>query len=884
MSYFKTKDYQQQVLDSVIDYFKACHEQKSPSNAFYSKTGVAYQALKGFDKEMPYFCLRVPTGGGKTWLGAKSVALINRHFLRETEHSVILWLVPKNQIREQTLKGFKDREHPLYAALSEAGAFEVLNLDEAKRITPATLNTSTVIIVSTYQAFQVKEEEGRKVYESSGALMGNFDDITNEQLSQILDEDGAKVYSLANVLALRRPFIIIDEAHNNKTPLAFETLAKFNPSGIMELTATPDMVKTPSNVLHSVSAVELKKQQMIKLPVLLGRQSNWQQCLADGIKCREDLQVLANKEYQQGEKYLRPIVLIQAEAKSATKSTLDVQTVKNELITNHNIPETEIIIATGDEKGLTAIAADYPELGIMDKNCPVKFVITQQALAEGWDCSFAYVLISMANLHSSTAVEQLLGRILRQPNATWRPTLELNQSYAFVVSHSFQDTANALRDSLVNGSGFERKAVGEFVKPFDPKQFNVSQYQDRKIKPIEIALTEKPALTELSKPLKEKVAWNDITQVLTITAPLTPEDTEDLKTVVQDSTAKIHIEKAAEESRLAIEHFRTPAEKGIRFRVPQLAVCIQGELQLFDDPTSLNYVWDLSRHDAKPLENYLSEIKKALEGSDGGLIDITDEGKVAIAFMRNLQRSLELTYKPEHWDNAKLAVWLCKNLHDETLTNTSKQAFVMGWLHSLLEKFTLAQINQQKFLIRDLLERHINALRNEVIAGAYQATLFESESPSVDDNYFFEFPQFYSPTKYYYGSKYGHYVFEHHYYGQMGDFDSKEEFECACYLDQLAAKKKIQFWVRNLVNNTGAFFLQKANGRFFPDFISVLPNESILIIEYKGLNGWANAEDDRDIGQLWASLSNGKCEFIMVNKKDWHLIDAVAEKHGLAEQ
>ena len=99
---------------------------------------------------------------------------------------------------------------------------------------------------------------------------------------------------------------------------------------------------------------------------------------------------------------------------------------------------------------------------------------------------------------------------------------------------------------------------------------------------------------------------------------------------------------------------------------------------------SNNYVWDLSRHDAKPLENYLSEIKKALEGSDGGLIDITDEGKVAIAFMRNLQRSLELTYKPEHWDNAKLAVWLCKNLHDETLTNTSKQAFVMGWLHSLL--------------------------------------------------------------------------------------------------------------------------------------------------------------------------------------------------------
>ena len=888
MSSFKAKDYQDEVLDSVIDYFKACHEdeKKSPSNAFRNKTRVAYQALKGFHEEMPYFCLRVPTGGGKTWIGAKSVAIINRHFLRETEHSVILWLVPSNQIREQTLKGFKDREHPLYAALSEAGAFEVLSLDEAKTVTPATLNTATVIIVATRQAFQVKNENDRKAYEQNGALMGHFDNLTREQESEVT-EDGVIVQSFVNALKLRRPFIIVDEAHNNRAELAFETLAKFNPSGIMELTATPDMIKTPSNVLHSVSAVELKKQQMIKLPVLLGRQSNWQQCLADGIKCREDLQVLANKEYQQGAKYLRPIVLIQAEAKSAIKSTLDVQAVKNELITNHNIPETEIVIATGDEKGLMAIAADYPALGIMDKNCPVKFVITQQALAEGWDCPFAYVLISMANLHSSTAVEQLLGRILRQPNATWRPTAELNQSYAFVVSHSFQDTANALCDSLVNGAGFERKAVGEFVKPFDPNQFDVSQYQDRKIAPIEISLTEKPALSELSKPLKEKVAWNEITKVLTITAPLTPEDTEDLKTIVQDNAAKIHIEKAAEESRLAVEHLKTPAENGIRFRVPQLAVCIQGELQLFDDPTSLDYVWDLSRHNAKPFENDLSKIKTALEGY-GGLtdaIDITDAGKVSLAgkqdieFMRNLQRSLELTYKPEHWDNAKLAVWLCKNLHDEMITNVSKQAFVMGWLHSLLEKFTLAQINQQKFLIRDLLERHINTLRNEVISGAYQVTLFESESPSVDDNYFFEFPQFYSPTKYYDG----HYSFKHHYYGQIGDFDSKEEFECACYLDQLAAKKKIQFWVRNLVNNTGAFFLQKANGRFYPDFICVLPNESILIVEYKGEYGWKNAEDDRDIGQLWTTLSNGKCEFIMVNKKDLYLIDTVVEKHGLTE-
>ena len=129
------------------------------------------------------------------------------------------------------------------------------------------------------------------------------------------------------------------------------------------------------------------------------------------------------------------------------------------------------------------------------------------------------------------------------------------------------------------------------------------------------------------------------------------------------------------------------------------------------------------------------------------------------------------------------------------------------------------------------------------------------------------------------GGKYGHYSFEHHYYGEIGDFDSKEEFECACYIDQLAAKKKIKFWLRNLVRKElCSFFLQKADGRFYPDFICVLPDDSILIVEYKGKNAWNDAEDDRLIGGLWASLSSGSCQFVMVTDKKFNQIDAVIEK------
>lgn len=129
MNYFEPKDYQKQVLYSISQYFEMCRELKDPNLAFYKMTGVSYQPLKGFVEGMSYFCLRVPTGGGKTWLAATSIQLIN-HWLLHTEHSVILWLVPSNQIKEQTLQGLKDREHPLHAALLTVGAMTVLSLDK----------------------------------------------------------------------------------------------------------------------------------------------------------------------------------------------------------------------------------------------------------------------------------------------------------------------------------------------------------------------------------------------------------------------------------------------------------------------------------------------------------------------------------------------------------------------------------------------------------------------------------------------------------------------------------------------------------------------------------------------------------------------------------
>jgi type III restriction enzyme len=889
MSAFIPKQYQQSVLESVERYFRETRRVGDANKAFYDVTldlwgtGSAYRPIDGFDPAMPYFCLRIPTGGGKTWLAAKSVARANRHLLRSA-FSVIVWLVPSTAIREQTLRALRDRAHPYHAALREAGPLTVLTLGEAMSVTRATLESATTVIVSTVQAFRREDTEGLKVYDSNGALMSHFEHLEQAQRAGLKrDESGAAVCSLANVLRLRRPFLIVDEAHNNRTPLSFATFANFRPSGIMELTATPDTEETPSNVLHSVSAAELKAENMIKLPIRLETEGDWQKCLAYAIDSRDQLQAAADAERRQGAAYLRPLVLIQAEPRRKGVATRDVDAVRRELVENQNVPEAQIIIATGETRGLEAIETEYAH-GIADAQCPVKYVITQRALAEGWDCPSAYVLVSMAELHSSTAVEQLLGRILRQPDACARASELLNQSYAFVVSRDFGQTASALRDRLVDGAGFERREVGEFVAARKDQQarLDLSARPGKvAVTPITVALAAPLALRGIGKSVRNKFEWDRKTSTLTITAPLTEDETAAVQAGATQADDKQAIAAAAEKCRASVEMFRTPAEQGERLTVPQMALRIQGQLQLFDDPEVLDYPWELSSYDADPTGMQIDALN-GNRAAEGGEIDIdTESGKVTTRFITDLQRDLGLSYRPEHWDETWLATWLASNLPETAITHASKRAFVAHWLRRLLEtpEFDLARVNRQKFLIRTLLEARVRELRQTAVEQAYQATLFGDDAGdrvAVGEDYTFAFnPQGYAPSHDYDPGAYGSFDFRKHYYGRIGSFDSKEEFECACKLDRWAQAGRMQFWVRNLVRKEGcSFFLQKANGRFYPDFLCKLNDGTILVVEYKGADRWTAAQDDRDIGNLWASLSGGHCRFVMVRNRQWEEIES----------
>ena len=455
------KEYQERTLETLTEYYQKCLQYENANTAFYELTQRPYAAVDGLPG-MPYVCLRLPTGGGKTFVACHAVSITASELLK-TDSPIVLWLVPSNAIRDQTLKALKEPDHPYRDAFRSAGHnVDIRTVGDALHLQPHILNTKTTIIVSTMQAFRVEDTDGRKVYEDSGALMGHFTHLSDDILSELESDNGKPAYSLANLLCVKRPLVIVDEAHNARTSLSFETLARFNPSAIIEFTATPAMEENRSNVLYTVSAAELQAEDMIKMPILLETKPDWKRLLAAAIAQRNVLEIEAEKEREDTSEYIRPVMLIQAQPRRKDQETLTVEVVERCLLEEHNIPEDQIARATGEDKGLDNVDINDPE-------CPIRYVITVQALREGWDCPFAYVLCSVAEMRSSTAVEQILGRVMRLPKAQRKKQESLNSAYAFVASQNFYKTASALADGLVQ-NGFDKQAAADLICPPDEQQ------------------------------------------------------------------------------------------------------------------------------------------------------------------------------------------------------------------------------------------------------------------------------------------------------------------------------------------------------------------------------------------------------------------------------
>jgi type III restriction enzyme len=857
------KSFQSTALDTLASFLERARTLANPEQAFIEnwrnrespQTPPAYRTMPGLPG-VPNVCLRLPTGGGKTLLAAHTVAIAGRHYL-EREFPVVLWMVPTNTIRVQTAEALKKPDHPYRAALDDAfeGRVSVFDAAEIAQIRPQDLTERVTVIVITIQSLRTTNTDGRKAYAHSENFEPHFAHIPTDTLGLERSEDGRIKFSFVNLMAFHRPLVIVDEAHKAGTNLSFEMLAALRPACIVEFTATPNTdPSTGSNVLYRASAAQVKGAQMIKLPIVLIEHPDWRAAVHDAIDTRARLAETALAD----SRYIRPLTLFQAQDKG---QEVTVEVLKQYLIENENIPAEKIAVATGAQRELDS-------LNLFDPSCSVDFIITVEALKEGWDCSFAYVLCSVANIGSATDIEQLLGRVLRMPYAEERSQPALNRAYTHVSSPRFGEGAKKLTDTLVQKMGFEPDEAASVVEQRQPTLpgLDPSGHLFNQEPVLLETLDSAPSLFGLDDEVIERVqivTREDGTVIVTVKGDI-PHELEQRLIGSMKTEGQERVRQAVKRHRIAHRNSSSPDTRGEKFPVPRLFLEVQGELELAEKEIILDLGgWSLN--------NYAAELSTAEfsihETAERWEVDLRGEKIVYSHIEQNTQ--LEIGLLKLDWTDLQLSRWLDKECRQADITQPLLLEFCRKIVAHLTTTRGLAfnELLRFKFQLAKAVQQKISFYRQQAFAANYQNFLFGSEA-SVTTSFSsgFAFDNRSYPAAWFYS---GAMQFKKHFFGSIGELkQSGEEFECAKLLE---AAPQVKFWIRNLAQHPDtSFWLQTSTDRFYPDFVAMLQDGRIFVVEYKG-EPYVTNDDSREktnVGELWASKSNGQGLFLMAQLQD----------------
>lgn len=452
----------------------------------WEKAGVGRMYLKkrdGLQRPLPSFCLKIPTGGGKTFLAVKTIDLVQSIY-RQRQTGLVVWIVPTQQIYQQTLLRLRDRDDPYRQHLDIMSAGRTLILEKTDAFTLQDMEERLAVLLLMLPSASRANKEALRMFRDSGAFQTFFPSDEDKQghakllertpnLETFENADpfwGRQVKtSLGNTIRLLEPLIILDEGHKAYGAIAQDTLRNLNPCMIVELSATPPK---GANKLVEISGKELHQEEMIKLDlhVVNKASNNWRDTIRAAMARRDDLEEKARAYEANSNVYICPICLIQVERTG--KEQRDGKRIHSEDVR-------EYLIGQGVPKdGIAVKSAELNELkdfenvgGLLSRDCPIRYIITKHALQEGWDCSFAYVLAILTNPHSKTALTQLVGRILRQPYARKTHVLDLDESYVYCFQR------NKVMDEI--REGFDREGLqdlqGRVVK--DAKDLQGSETQ-----------------------------------------------------------------------------------------------------------------------------------------------------------------------------------------------------------------------------------------------------------------------------------------------------------------------------------------------------------------------------------------------------------------------
>ncbi len=475
----KLKEYQERALRQVKAYLEqlAVWRPKSRQEGEWlfdfaekawekAEVGCAYWKRKdGLGRPLPVFCLKIPTGGGKTLLAVECVGLV-QNLYRRRQTGLVVWVVPTLQIYRQTLLALKDREHPYRQHLDVVSANRTMILERTDAFTPQDVDEQLVVLLLMLPAAARANKEALRMFRDSGAFAAFFpSEEEKDRHAELLqrapnletfEEEGGYwgrlvKTSLGNTIRLLEPLIILDEGHKAYSEMAQATLRGLNPSMIIELSATPPK---EANNLVVITGDDLLKEEMIKLDLHIVNKSNthWRDTMRAAMQRRAELEEKAREYQSRTNVFIRPMCLIQVERTGREQrdgKMIHAEDVREYLL-RQGVPKDQIAVKTSEVDEIR----DFDDIGgLLAADCPVRFIITKQALQEGWDCPFAYVLTILTNPHSKTALTQLVGRILRQPYARKTHVAALDESYVYCFQRS------TLMEEV--REGFKREGLAE---------------------------------------------------------------------------------------------------------------------------------------------------------------------------------------------------------------------------------------------------------------------------------------------------------------------------------------------------------------------------------------------------------------------------------------
>lgn len=803
---------------------------------------------------MPYVCLRLPTGGGKTLLAAEAIRL-GADFVQKP-HPIVLWMVTSDAIKRQTVEALKDVNHPYRQRLDAVtgGRTRVFDIEEFETLRPSDIGRFTCVIVATIQSFRVTDTTQRKVYAYQEEFEPHFSGLPAEGMELVTAADAAREpllagregtvkFSFANLMYHHRPLMIVDEAHNAVTGLSREMQARLRPSAIIEFTATPRGV---SNVLFSVTAGALKDEEMIKLPIRVRPHDGWEEAVTGTVATRNMLEEKAKREAE----FLRPVALYQAQAKNGHPT---VEELRSYLIEEKAIPPAWIKVATGDNRELDGV-------NLRDPNEPTRHVITVQALREGWDCPSAYVLCATQRVASATAVEQLLGRVLRMPYAKRRRDAALNMAYAHVAEPSFSEVAASLRDKLID-MGFTDEEVRQSLRPASVEEDAQGQLFDPDpVAPKPVMTFEIPDSDEARADLAGLAeAGTEFirTDTGTLKVGVKGAVTEAVASTIERHTPEEHrpaLRAEIDRHEAQVEAALSPAEKGAAIEVPFLMVEMDGDLFQADTDLIMERVeWSILNHPSQ-----ITEAEMSFRRAEN-VIEIDVEGeKLVYSQTQTTQLPLVGLADPNNATlESSLVQWLERQCRAADIPPTDLSAWLARIVANLVTErgIPARTLIDWQYPLATRIRAKIAEIRAGVRQQAHQIALFDDKAvlgadpacvARFDAESYANVPT--TPT--------GAFRLRRHLLGADrvplldGDLGG-EEFQCAWALDSL---EEVELWVRNISKHPASFWLPRVQHRFYPDFIARLTDGRLFVVEYKGEH-LATAQDAREkdmLGRLWA--------------------------------